>query len=255
MPSPALVSSPRLADLPPAVAAAVWRGDDLAVPTGAVVSSGWAALDAELPGGGWPCGSLTEVLSPQPSLLEWRLLGHALRQVTAGGGNVVLVGPPKPPFLPGLQALGLQARQLIWVQTETPAQRLWVTEQLVQADTAGAVLAWLPQARAEQLRRLQSRLQGGRSLCIALRPEGARVESSPAGLRLLAQVGADWTLRVQVLKRRGPLHDQTLVLPSVPSSLDAVLSRRTRLPSPCLALPAGARHAVVRAVSAEPLRH
>ena len=243
---PTLAFSPRLADLPASVATAVWRGDDLAPPSGAVVASGWATLDAELPGGGWPCGSLTEVLSPQPSLLEWRLLGAALGRVTAEGGCVVLVGPPKPPYMPGLQALGLQTRQLIWVQTETPAQRLWATEQLVQAETAGAVLAWLPQARAEHLRRLQSRLLGGRTLCIALRPEAVRGESSPAGLRVLAQPGPDWTLRVQVLKRRGPLHDQVLVLPAVPQSLETMLTRRSRLPSRSLPLPLGARHVVVR---------
>ncbi|MBN8745459.1 MAG: translesion DNA synthesis-associated protein ImuA [Thiomonas arsenitoxydans] len=249
MPPPALV----LADLPSSVARAVWRGDDLARPGGAVVASGWAALDAELPGGGWPCGELAEVLSPQPSLLEWRLLGAALQQVTADGGCVVLVGPPKPPYMPGLQALGLEPRQLIWVQTETPAQRLWATEQLVQAETAGAVLAWLPQARTEHLRRLQSRLQGGRTLCIALRPEGVRSEASPAGLRVLAQPGPDWTLRVQVLKRRGPLQEQALVLPAVPRALEAVLNRRSRLPGRSPSLSAGARHAVVRPAPVRPV--
>jgi protein ImuA len=235
-----------LSGIPSSLASSVWRGDDIAQPGGSVVPSGWAALDAELPGGGWPCGSLTEVLSPQPSLLEWRLLGAALARVTADGGRVVLVGPPKPPFLPGLLAYGLQARQLVWVQADTPAQRLWATEQLVQADAASAVLAWLPQARPEHLRRLQTRLLGGRALCFALRPQGARSESSPAGLRVLAQAGDGWSLQVQVLKRRGPLHDQPLVLPAVPVALQPVLSRRTRqtiVPE----LPA--RHAVVRPAS------
>lgn len=239
-----------VADLPTAVAAAVWRGDDLAAPSGAVVSSGWEALDAELPGGGWPCGSLTEVLSPQPSLLEWRLLGPALGRVAAGGGCVLVVGPPKPPYLPGLEAFGLSERHLIWVQAEAPAQRLWVTEQLVQADIAGAVLAWLPQARSEQLRRLQSRLAGGRALLVALRPEGVRSEASPAGLRVLGSCGPDWSLRVQLLKRRGPTHEGELVLPAVPPSLEAVLTRRTRQSSRFVPQPAGARHAVVRAVPA-----
>ena len=247
-------SASLLADLPSSIAAAVWRGNDIAAPAGSVVASGWSALDAELPGGGWPCGSLTEVLSPQPSLLEWRLLGAALGRVAASGGSVVLVGPPKPPYMPGLQTLGLSERQLIWVQADTPAQRLWVTEQLVQADIAGAVLAWLPQARAAQLRRLQSRLQGGRALCIALRPEGVRGEASPATLRVLARPGPDWSLRVQVLKRRGPAHDTTLVLPAVPVSLAPILTRRSRVPSRFVPQPTGTRHAVVRAATAESIR-
>ncbi|MGC9185357.1 MAG: translesion DNA synthesis-associated protein ImuA [Thiomonas sp.] len=242
--------------LPTTVAQAMWRGDALAAPSGQVVRSGWELLDAELPGGGWPCGSLTEVLSPQPALLEWRLLGGALSRVTADGGVVVLVGPPKPPFLPGLLQLGLAAKQLVWVQADTPSQRLWATEQLVQTDTAGAFLTWLPQARPEQLRRLHSRLQGGRALCFALRPDGVRSESSPSALRVLAQSGPDWSLQVQLLKRRGPVHDRPLLLPAVPTTLQAVLSRRVRGRGAAGerqergSVTAGVRDAVVRLASA-----
>ena len=47
------------------------------------LASGFAALDAELPGGGWPCHALTEVLQVQAAVAEWRLLAPAMR---AGGG-------------------------------------------------------------------------------------------------------------------------------------------------------------------------
>ena len=40
---------------------AIWRGGDCA-PEPATLPSGFAALDAALPGGGWPQGTLTEVL-------------------------------------------------------------------------------------------------------------------------------------------------------------------------------------------------
>ena len=70
-------------ELPPEVEAALWRGTDMGHQTGSVVASGFSDLDQELPGGGWPCQALTEVLSPQPSVLEWRLIGPALR--TLGG--------------------------------------------------------------------------------------------------------------------------------------------------------------------------
>lgn len=61
-------------ELPRSVAAAIWRGNELGSPVSSVVRSGFAALDAELPGGGWPCHSLTELLQPQPTIAEWRLL-------------------------------------------------------------------------------------------------------------------------------------------------------------------------------------
>jgi protein ImuA len=38
-------------------------------------------------------------------------------------------------------------------------ERLWATEQILQAGPVGAVLAWLPQARPEQIRRLQIHAQ------------------------------------------------------------------------------------------------
>jgi protein ImuA len=44
----------------------------------AVLASGHAALDAQLPGGGWPVGALTELLLPHPGVGELRLLAPAL---------------------------------------------------------------------------------------------------------------------------------------------------------------------------------
>lgn len=217
--------------LPPHVEAAIWRGDVLGTQVTTVVSTGHAALDSELPGGGWPCHSLTEVLSPQPSTLEWRLLGPALRLVVADGRQVVAIGPPKIPNLPGLQHEGIDARHFVWLKAETPAERLWCTEQLVRANAAGAVLAWLPQARQEQLRRLQVRAQSNDGPVFLFRPAAAQHEASPAPLRVMASTGPDWELRIHVFKRRGPVHDGTVVLPSIPGGLASVLTPRMRTPS------------------------
>lgn len=217
--------------LPAHVEAALWRGDELGTQVTTVVSSGHAALDLELPGGGWPCHSLTEVLCPQPSTLEWRLLGPALRQVVAAGRQVVVIGPPKLPHLPGLQHEGIDARHLVWLKAETPAERLWCTEQLVRANAAGAMLAWLPQARQEQLRRLQVRAQSSDGPVFLFRPAAAQHEASPAPLRVMASAGPDWELHVKVFKRRGQVHDGMLVLPSIPGGLASGLTPRLTKPS------------------------
>jgi protein ImuA len=223
------------AELPPEVEQALWRGCDLGRQAGRVLSSGFAALDAELPGGGWPCGALTEVLSPQPAVLEWRLVGPSLAAVVAADRPVVLIGPPRMPHLPGLQHLGIGASQLVWIQAEAPAQRLWCTEQLVKSGACGALLAWLPQARPDQIRRLQVAASGGEAPVFLFRPAAAQHESSAAPLRLLASFGVDWTLQVHLLKRRGPAHEGELVLDSVPGGLGAVLTPRLRRPSRWLA--------------------
>lgn len=217
--------------LPPAVARAVWRGDELGHRMAGTRPTGWAALDAELPAGGWPQQAVIEVLATQPAVLEWRLLAPALRPVVEAGGQVVVIGPPRHPHLPGLQQVGLSERQFIWIQADLPAERLWTTEQLIKSNAAGAILSWLPKARPEQLRRLQVCAQACDALVFLCRPEAARHESSASPLRIYASVGVDWELNVRILKRRGPSHEDVLTLPSVPGGLVSVLTPRLRHPS------------------------
>ena len=217
--------------LPANVEAAVWRASELGQGTATVTTSGWPSLDAELPGGGWPRRSVTEILASQPSVLEWRLLSPALRDVVGAGGQVVVVGPARHPHLPGLVHEGLDERQLVWIKAEAPSERMWVTEQLIKSNSAGAIVAWLPQARQEQLRRLQVCAQACEGLVFLCRPTAARHEASAAPLRVHADVGVDWQLTVNVFKRRGPVHDGELLLPSVPGGLAAVLTPRLLKPS------------------------
>lgn len=231
-----------VAALPPAVAAAVWRGDQLgraALPTR---PSGFATLDAQLPGGGWPCQGLTELLCPQPGTLEWRLLAPLLRTLCPAGGAVrpaaatpvLLVGPPHPPHPPGLRADGIDERGLVWLQAHTAAERLWTTEQLLKARAPGVLVAWLPQARPEQLRRLQVLAGAAQGPVFVCRPQAAAREASAAPLRLLVRVaaaageGGPWALQVDLLKRPGPPLACTLSLPSVPGGLAALLPPRLR---------------------------
>jgi protein ImuA len=225
----------RQAPLPPAVEAALWHADALGSPVSTTLPSGFAALDAELPGGGWPCQSLTELLQPQPGIAEWRLLTPAMRQVVAKGGQVVVVGPTRRPHLPGLRLCGLDERQLVWIQAETPAERLWTTEQLVKANACGLLVAWLPQARPDQVRRLQVCAHGCDGPVFLCRPIQAQHEASAAPLRVKLGVGLDWTLEVELLKRKGSVLDRVLALRSVPGGLEPLLTPRLRQPSALIA--------------------
>ncbi|MGY4829176.1 translesion DNA synthesis-associated protein ImuA [Sphaerotilaceae bacterium SBD11-9] len=223
----------RLADLalPPAVRAAVWQGDQIGVPVSAVVRTGFAPLDAELPGHGWPCHALTEVLQAQPGVAEWRLLGPAIRGLVNGDRQIVLVGPPRLPHLPGLSHVGVDERRLVWFKAEAPAERLWITEQLIKSNAAGLIVSWLPQARQEQIRRLQICAQSCEAPVFLCRPESAQHEPSAAPLRVHLKAGLDWTLQVQILKRKGPTHEGVIALRSVPGGLESILTPRLRQPS------------------------
>ena len=211
----------------------LWRAADLVGPAGATVASGHAALDAQLPGGGWPLGAISEILQAQSGQHEWRLLLPALTRVAAG--PVLLVGAPHVPFGPGLWAQGFDAHRLLWIRPATPDARLWAAEQALRCASVAAVLVWLAQVRAEQLRRLQIAAQAHGKLLFVMRPAQARAESSPAVLRLLvasrpmalqatdAAISED-ALLVQILKRRGSPLDQLLALAARPARLAALLA-------------------------------
>src|SRR6202167_3677938 len=83
--------------------ARVWKLKDAsAAPTRPVWSTGKSALDARLPGGGWPTASLIEVLLDHTGLGEVQLFLPALVecQRSAGQGNpgeapwLVWIAPP-----------------------------------------------------------------------------------------------------------------------------------------------------------------
>lgn len=198
---------------PADIHADVWHAHALGQATLPVRATGDAALDAQLPGGGWPVGALTEVLQPPGLHCEWRLLLPALVHCA----TVVLVGAPQVPFAPALAAQGLQAQQLLWVKAQAAASALWATEQALRCADVDAVLVWLPHTgagavRADQLRRLQMAAAGHSKLLFAMRPAAAQAEASPAVLRLLvdAPLGAPVShaasdgLHVHLLKRKGP---------------------------------------------------
>ncbi|MBU2284805.1 MAG: hypothetical protein KKC85_00045, partial [Gammaproteobacteria bacterium] len=95
----------------------IWRASELGAAQAQVLSTGHAALDAELPGGGWPRGAMTEVMQPSPESHAWQLVLPALVQaVQEGTGPVVLIGAPHEPFGPALAARGLPVEALLWVR-------------------------------------------------------------------------------------------------------------------------------------------
>lgn len=67
-----------------------------------------------------------------------------------------------------------------------------MAEQLIKSDPCGAVLVWLPQARPEQLRRLQVHAQSCDAPVFIVRPETALRDTSAASLRVSVALGAGW---------------------------------------------------------------
>jgi protein ImuA len=198
----------------------LWQGDMLFAPASSV-ASGFAALDAQLPGGGWPARCLTELLIPAPGIGEMRLLAPCLAALVKAQRQIIVLASDEADhgllYPDGWAQLGIDPRGLLLVRAERPADRLWAVEQSLRSAAFGALLAWLPEARADALRRLQLAAASAQGLSFLLRPAGAQAQSSPAPLRLLlarppALQTQDRLLSIQLIKRRGPMQVQPLLL-------------------------------------------
>jgi len=197
----------------------LWRADDLAHGVGreAVVASGFAALDADLPGGGWPQGQLTELLLDAPGIGELSLLAPALARCMQDARACVWVLPcdrtasaalPTLPYPPALAAAGVDLAHALFVQPETPREAFWTIEQSLRAAHLGALVGWLPPTSSSRegefraMRRLQLLASRQQAPVFLLRDARALRAPSPAALRL--QLAAhDGELTVTILKRRG----------------------------------------------------
>lgn len=186
--------------------ARVWKLKDASsVPARPVWPTGNRALDARLPGGGWPAASLIEVLLENSGLGEVQLFLPALVASQQRNGDapwIVWIAPPYEPYAPALAQQGIELAHLLVVRPGTAIEALWAAEQALSSGVCGAVLLWLKGTDDRWLRRLKLAAEAGGALGILFRPERHRFESSPANLRVLMTQGEKAT-SIDILKVQG----------------------------------------------------
>jgi hypothetical protein len=191
--------------------ARVWKLKDAsAAPARPVWSTGNSALDARLPGGGWPTASLIEVLLDHTGLGEVQLFLPALVKCQRNTGPgmsddapwLVWIAPPHEPYAPALVQQGIELGRLLVVRPASATEALWAAEQALGSGVCAAVLLWLKGSDDRWLRRLKLAAEAGGALGVLFRPERHRFESSPASLRLVMTQGEQET-RLDLLKVQG----------------------------------------------------
>lgn len=181
----------------------LWRGSRLPS-SWHTVPTGFTELDGQLPGGGWPLGSVVELITATLGTGEVRLLLPLMGRLTRSGNHVLFVCPPYHPNAVALHGAGVVPDRLLIVRPERSRDGLWAVEQALRNAACGAVLLWARSGKdlgGTVIRRLQLAAQEGQSILFLYRSAAPRT-GSPAALRLELRRAEDG-LQLRILKASG----------------------------------------------------
>ncbi len=180
----------------------LWRGKsqlENTQPDRQYIDTGYTALNAILPGGGWPTGCLIELVISEWGQGELSLLMPLIVWFSQAKRPVIFIASPYIPYAPALKAAGV-ALQNVWLIDNQGSQKdlAWAAEKSLSTEQDALVLLCLPGISAKQVRRLHVAVCG-RSVGVLLRC--GKAMQSPVPLRLAVRYeGAD--IMVSVLKAR-----------------------------------------------------
>lgn len=192
----------------------VWRGKELLNAAPVAIATGFAALDEELAGGGWPQGALTEILLDHEGIGELRLLMPALARLSQEPRWLAWISPPYIPYAPSLSAHGVDLARVLLIHPKAKQDAVWAIEQALRSGTCSAVIVWLAANDQRLQRRLQLAAEAGQAICFMFRDSRTALRNSYAALRLRLEATSDG-LNVHILKRRGGWGGGSILLPHV----------------------------------------
>lgn len=207
-----------------ALSQSVWLGNQMASAVHQTLSTGYADLDAELPGGGWPKSTLIELLLQQHGIGEIRLLKPVLA-VLAKTKRIALLSPPFMPQIAAWSAANIDPDNLLLLKSTRTADTLWAAEQILLNESCGAAILWQHDVKADALRRLRLATQASETMFWLIRPASAQGNPSPAPLRLVLSHAYEG-VNVHIAKRRGPVHEHSLHIPFQEESTTSESLRR-----------------------------
>lgn len=187
----------------------IWLGWRAASAYGSSLSSGFAELDRQLLGGGWPLGALLEIQTPCLGVGELKLLLPAMAALSQRGRWIVWVAPPHQVYAPALAQAGIDLSRVLLVQSRQAQDIPWTLEKLLRHKQCGMALAWPKNLLPQQTRRLQLAAEQGGNLAVLFTQR--RQTHSYAALRLAVQP-LPQGLSVHILKARGSLSRTSLNL-------------------------------------------
>lgn len=151
---------------------------------GALIASGFRDLDFAL-GGGWPTGTLVEILTLGGGLGRSNLLLPALATLTQAGKAVAWLPAEDQPYAPTLRQAGVELSRVLITASQDHHQRLWAAEQCLRSPACGGVVMTETRTITDpMLRRLKLAASSNDAILFLLRPESAAEQPSPASIRI-----------------------------------------------------------------------
>jgi len=173
------------------------------------LDTGHAALDAALEGG-WPRGTLIELLACGPGLGRLSLLLPALAALSRDS-HIAWLAPA--PYAPALALAGVDLDRVLVVDTADKHRRLWAAERCLKSGACGALVMEEEGRLADPLlRRLKLTAAGNDAIAFLLRKAATAATASPAGLRLLVTGLPDSGARRITVLKHGAAPSRTISL-------------------------------------------
>ncbi|WP_169628116.1 translesion DNA synthesis-associated protein ImuA [Ferrimonas senticii] len=174
------------------------------------IATGFAALDKQLAGQGWPQVGVVELIGDTLGVAA--LLQPLLNRQQQPDRWQLCVAPPAAPNGAGWAQAGIDLSRLLWVDTPCRKEQLWSIEHSLSSGRCSVVLAWLTELSAGEARRLQLAAQQGQCLLLLHLPKAALAQAHGVSLRLQVTPSPQGCV-VQLLKQRGGWPQAPLALP------------------------------------------
>lgn len=171
-------------------------------PAAAAISTGYPALDAMLPRGGWPVGGITEIFCADDSRLVLPLVWPALARLSQAKRWLAMIAPPNAPSRAELQAEGIDLGHVLMIHPHATSNGLWAVEHALRAGTCAAVLSWVNQADRHAMQDLRGAALAGNSCGLIFRPHWTMEQPGIDSLRLRVTATAAHGLYVELLEQR-----------------------------------------------------
>ncbi len=182
----------------------IWMGHSQRFTTRSAMDTGYEGLNEGLLNRGWPLGNLVEVCQ-QGMQGEWQLFTPALLNMP---GLIVLLNPPAEPFSQAFIQAGIDLERMVVISAPDKNHFIACFIELTRA-SVGSVMAWQPKDSLTytELRKCLLAASEGTGLSVMFRPSTAQQQSSPAALRLFAQI-IPTGLEITIFKQKGHLQMQ-----------------------------------------------